>query len=485
MSILKWLKRVVQHTDKTAEPDPIQDESNKNTDQECPLPCEIAKTPAPQEKDISNADTSGFSQTSKSEPAQPPQCDTAVLPEDDKPCETTSVPASPDSLPDILWIVIDKDGEPPVITIDGKQHLCLFEDPHEAAKVLPIEFRRLQTMVYHYIRKPTEIVEYDPAPKNPAYTLSAAFAQPLLCQIYIKVGGCTWNPHRKKELTCFARNHNLFSVGNGVWLSDVPIMDEEAKEFFTAWSDMFLDRYADLRMLLAEPEWFKELQDIGEKWGLPKHTVNFNSMQGLKEVEYLWSKGGPLKKRPMFLVCKYGDDDYIFSDKKHFFFAHILNPVDWDPWIDKIGWRVYKKFEYVIPRHLIGNASPVPLDYLGIAFSCKVRSQRPTFARIWYMSTKEEGYHGIVHLCAAYTLVNNTPKGMESLFLCVKSNQDDPDAIEHNLISATNEEISAWLKQPENQQSIAVIARRMLKDYEEIYVNKNAMHSESDKGENQ
>lgn len=479
MSIKKWLEGVVQHTKKTAQIEYIRDKLNKNTDQECTLPCEIAKTPASQEKEVSNVDASDFSQTAKNELTQPNHCDTAVQPGDDIPGKAAITPASPYSLPDILWIVIEKNGDPPVLTIDGKQYLCFFEDPHEAAKVLPIEFRRLKTMVNYYFDKPKEIVEYNPSPKNPAYTLPAAFTQPLLCMVSIK----EYNDYRNKKLTYIARNHNFFSVGNGVWLSDVPVMDEDAKEFFTAWSDMFLDRYVGLRMLLAEPEWFKDIQDLCEKWGIPRHTVNLNSMQGLKEVDYLWSKGGPIKKRPMFLVCKYGDEDYIFSDKKHFFYAHITNPIEWDSWIDKISWRVYKKFEYMIPRHLMRNLSIVPLDYLGMVFSCEVSHKRPTFARNWYMRSREEGKHGIVHLYATYTLENGTPTGMESLSLTVKSEQDDPDAIEHNLISGTNEAISSWLKQPENQQSIAVIARRMLEDYEEIYAKKNAIHSESDKGE--
>lgn len=358
-----------------------------------------------------------------------------------------------------------------------------FEDPHEAAKVLPIEFRRLPTKIYKYWDKPDKIVEYDPEPKSPTYTVPAAFSQPLLCQVYIKKGGYAWNPQREKELTSFARNYNLFSVGNGVWLSDVPVLSEDDKALFIFWSDMFLYRYVALRMLVAEPEWFKAVQDICKRWGLPGHTINLNSMQGLDDVEYLWSKGGPLKKRPMFLVCKYGDEDYIFSDKKHFFYAHITSPFEWDSWVDKIGWRVYKKFEYVIPRHLMRKLSIIPLDYLGMAFSCEVSNKRPTFARNWYMHSQEEGQHGIVYLYATYTLQNGTPVSMESLSLAVKSKQDDPDAIDRILISGTNEDIIAWLKKPENQKSIAALARQMLTEYEEVYMSKNGQNSKSIKGE--
>ena len=102
MFIQKRLKNVFRLNEKTVQTEDIQNESNKNTDQDSALPCEIAKTPAPQEKEISNVNTFDFSQTSKIEPAQPPQCDTAVLFKADTPCETAFVPASPDSLPDIL-----------------------------------------------------------------------------------------------------------------------------------------------------------------------------------------------------------------------------------------------------------------------------------------------------------------------------------------------------------------------------------------------
>ena len=83
------------------------------------------------------------------------------------------------------------------------------------------------------------------------------------------------------------------------------------------------------------------------------------------------------------------------------------------------------------------------------------------------MQSREEGYCGTVSLCAKYALRDGTPAGVESLSLCVASGKDDPDRIDRTLISGTDEEIRAWLRQPENQASIAAIARQMLQDYEE------------------
>lgn len=351
----------------------------------------------------------------------------------------TAASVQPQDPPEFLWIVTDEIGNPPFETIEGKQYMRLYETPKEA----------------------------EAAPRMPG--------RALLCEVFVR---------RLKATNAFYRKDNGSWLWEKITINPDSIRVEYQYKLYgsqrreieyldplkpnTPWPKAFLDRYVGLRMLLVEPEWFESIRQICREWGV-KPGICGNSMVGLNSVEYLWRRGGPPRNKPLFLVCQLSEDDYIFSDTRHFFFAHILNAWEWDSQFDKIGWRVYKKFEYALLRHCFGNGARVPLTYLGMALSSLIRHKRPTFAGTWFMQSREEGCHGIVRLCAKYALRNGTPTGVESLSLCVASGKDDPDVIDRNLISGTDEEIRAWLQQPENQESITTIARQMLKDYEEIY----------------
>lgn len=334
--------------------------------------------------------------------------------------ENTTVPDAPLKPPEFLWLTLDPDGDIPYEAIDGKQCLRLFEKPEDAAK----------------------------EPNGP-------LGRVLLCEM----------PTEQ-----IRDSHACDSLGDGVWLvegfdfSNVPPHKSRTKALIKA--------YVSIRMLLAEPEWFEDVRRICEEWqvrlGIPR-----DSLQGLRSVEYMWSKGGPPRKKPLFLVSQFGEDDYIFSDKRHFFYARIVNPWEWDPWMDKIEWKAFKKLEYLIPRHCCRHGSRVPLDYLGMALSYYIANKRPTFERTWFMWSEEKDYHGTVYLIAHYAVQENgAVAGVEAIELCVKSSRDDPDALVQTMIRGSGEEICDWMRQPENEQKIAAMARDMLQAYEPIYLAK-------------
>ena len=358
----------------------------------------------------------------------------------------TAASVQPQDPSEYLWIVTDEIGNPPFENIEGQQYMRLYETPEEA----------------------------EAAPRMPG--------RALLCNVIVR---------RLKATNAFYRKDNGSWLWEKITMEPGRVRVEYQYKLYgslrheieyldplkpnTPWPKAFLDRYVGLRMLLVEPEWFEGIRQICREWGV-KLGVCSNSMIGLNAVEYMWRRGGPPRKKPLFLVCRLSEDDYIFSDTRYIFFAHILNAWEWDYQFDKIGWRVYKKFEYALARHCFGNGDRVPLTYLGLALSSMIRHKRPTFAGMWFMQSREEGYHGIVSLCAKYALRNGTPIGVESLSLYVASGKDDPNVIDRNLFSGTDEEIRAWIQQPENQESITTIARQMLREYEEVYITKEYLN---------
>lgn len=359
------------------------------------------------------------------------------------PCAETAPKTAPENgqpqdPPDYLWIVMDETGNPPFENMEGRQYMRLYETPEEAGAAPRMPGRALLCRVI--VRR-----------------LKAAKA------VYRKDNG-SWLWEKIAMDPGRVRVEYQYRLYGSCTRREIEYLDPLKPD--TPWPQAFLERYVGLRMLLVEPEWFECIRQICREWGV-KLSICSSSMVGLKAVEYLWKRGGPPREKPLFLVCRLSEDDYLFSDTRHFFFAHILNAWEWDYQFDKIGWRVYKKFEYALVRHCFGNGDRVPLAYLGQALSSLISHKRPTFAGMWFMRSQEEGYCGTVSLCAKYALRNGTPAGVESLSLCVASGKDDPDAIDRTLISGTDEEIRAWLQQPENQESISAIARQMLQAYEE------------------
>ena len=325
-----------------------------------------------------------------------------------------------DSLPpETLWIVVRTGGEggnPPVEIIDDIEFLRFLEKPEDATVL----------------------------PEPPA--------KAVLCKV-------SSSAIRQDGV-------NFYHAWDGVWLSDVISFPEPQGD---SWSESFMhSRYTEYCVVLAGREWFDEIEGICKKWQVSPRLCS-DSVSNLDTVEYMRSRGNPPDNRPVFPVCMLSENDYVFSDTERFYYAHIMNPWEWDSRYDKVTWRGYDRFEDLIPEYFYKDGSCVPRDYLPQAFFSLIRRTVPTMAVLRYMYTREEGLHGTAFLCAHYDQHNNTPHGVRAVTIVVGMDPDDPNTIEYTLISGKQEEIFPLLEKPEFQQETAAMCRRLLQQYEASY----------------
>lgn len=276
-----------------------------------------------------------------------------------------------------------------------------------------------------------------------------ALGQAWLMKIYIP----RWNIRGLK------REHDFYRIGDGLWFSDDFSLESGLP---TSW----------YHVLLAEPEWFDGIRKTCESWGVNLPIVS-DSLTGLASVDYMHSRcrysGSSLHHNPpVFLLCQLGVDDYVFSDKRYFYYAHILNGWEWDDEFDKVHWRVYKSMDLLIPRHCYRDGSRVPLAHLPQVLYSIIGSTIPTFSTTRYVYSSEDGYQGKVYLLAYYgVLKNGAPHGVRKIELLVCAGGDDPLAMRRTLFEGDEECIFEWLVKPEEQDKIVEQARAMLRDYED------------------
>lgn len=222
----------------------------------------------------------------------------------------------------------------------------------------------------------------------------------------------------------------------------------------------------------VEKAWFEKIRSICSAWNDPL-DIEHDALQGAKSVEYAWRRGGPPRGRAIFLVSRISEDDYIFSDGTLFYYAHIMNPWEWDSRYDEARWQTYRRLEDLLIRHCFGNRSLVPLDYLPMAFSSFIRHHLPTMDFVWFMRAREAEYRGTVFLIARYGDFRGHPGDVKSLELLVGDGEADPAVRKLTLISGEQNEIFDWLKASENRKEIIQTARRMLAEYEAASVARN------------
>ncbi|MBR6708007.1 MAG: hypothetical protein IKI84_15235 [Clostridia bacterium] len=235
-----------------------------------------------------------------------------------------------------------------------------------------------------------------------------------------------------------------------------------------AWLDRVNSCGGDSRVCLrwVGPEWFEQIRTVCSQWYVPLYVPG-NALTGWKSVEYAWRRGGPPGGKAIFLVSRFGENDYLFSDGTLFFYAHLMNPWEWISGIDEPRWHTYKRLEDLLIRHCYRNRSLVPLEGLPTAFSSFILHHLPTTDFVWFMVSREEGYSGTVFLIARYGEHHGCPGEVRSLELLVGEGESDPAARKLTLISGNQDDIFNWLRDADNRNGIVLSARRMLAEYEE------------------